>query len=569
MIVGIDLGTSNSAIAIWRDGEARLIPNSLGDVLTPSAVSLDDEGRLLVGRAARDRQVSDPASTATSFKRYMGTSRSTKLGKRIFLPEELSALVLGSLKADAEAYLGESVTEAVITVPAYFNDKQRKATRRAGELAGFKVERLLNEPTAAALAYGLHKLGSDTRFLVFDLGGGTFDVSILEIFDGVIEVRATAGDNRLGGNDFNEALVDELFAKFRSEWRLLSKEADPALYQQMLDQCERVRRQLGLQQSATARVVWRGQNYEHTFKQADLEQHAAKLIVRLREPVLQALRDSGIRSEAINEVILAGGATRMPLVRQIVTRMFGRFPAVQFNPDEVVALGAAIQAGLKMRDADLKEVVLTDVCPFSLGVDVGERLPDGSIRMGIFAPIIERNTVIPASRSHVFSTLTPIQTIVHFNIYQGEARLVQDNIRLGEINVPVPRGSKGDVQVECRFTYDINGLLEVDVCVPSTGETRQLVIMDNDTSMNPATLASRRAELAALKVHPRDQAENAAALARANRCYEQFLGDKRDLISRMLSEFETALEKQYPREIEQARAALHQQLDLIEGERFL
>ena len=555
MIVGIDLGTSNSAIAIWRDGKAELVPNSLGEVLTPSAVSLDAEGRVLVGRAARDRQVSDPASAATSFKRYMGTSRQTKLGKRTFLPEELSALVLGSLKSDAEAYLGERVTEAVITVPAYFNDKQRKATRRAGELAGFKVERLLNEPTAAALAYGLHKLGSDTRFLVFDLGGGTFDVSILEIFDGVIEVRATAGDNRLGGNDFNEALVDEFFAKFRSEWRVLSKETHPALYQQMLDQCERVRRQLSSQPSATASVVWKDKIYEQTFDQGDLEKHSAKLITRLREPVLQALRDSGTRSEAINEVILAGGATRMPLVRQTVTRMFGRFPSVQLNPDEVVALGAAIQAGLKMRDVDLKEVVLTDVCPFSLGVDVGERMPDGSVRAGIFAPIIERNTVIPASRSHLFSPLTPTQAVVQFSIYQGEARLVQDNICLGQIEVPVPRRGKSDVQVECRFTYDINGLLEVDVRVPSTGETRQLVIMDKDASMDPDTLAGRRAEL--------------AALARANRCFEQFLGDKRELISRMLSEFEAALENQDPREIEQARVTLHQRLDQIEGERFL
>ncbi len=569
MIVGIDLGTSNSAVAIWRDGRAQLIPNSLGEVLTPSAVSIDEHGKVLVGRAASDRMITDPLSTAIAFKRYMGTQRSTTLSGQVFLPEELSALVLRSLKEDAEAFLGESVTEAVITVPAYFNDKQRKATRKAGELAGLRVERLLNEPTAAALAYGMHRLEKDARFLVFDLGGGTFDVSLLEIYDGVIEVRATTGDNHLGGEDFNEALVDALYQRFATEWGVSHKTQEAVLYQLARAQCERARRQLSAHPSARINVVWQGRQYEYEIDHAQLEKLTEKLLARLREPVLQALRDSGVRSDSIDTIVLAGGATRMPLVRQTVTRMFGRFPATQLNPDEIVALGAAVQAGLKMRDVALKEVVLTDVCPYTLGVDTAERRPDGSIRDGVYSPIIERNTVIPASRSKTFVTMADRQTAVRFNIYQGEARQVRDNVHLGTIEVPVPPRPAHEVSVECRFTYDINGLLEVDLHVPSTGDMRQLIIIGDDSESDPEALAKRRAALAALKVHPRELAENLAVLARASRCYEQFLGPQRELIGHWLAEFESVLERQNPRDIEAARKNLHERLDQIEGERFL
>jgi molecular chaperone HscC len=569
MIVGIDLGTSNSAVAIWRDGQPLLIPNSLGEVLTPSAVSIGKDGSVLVGRAARDKRVTDPRSTATSFKRYMGSSHGIFLRDRVFSAEELSALVLRSLKADAEAFLGEPVTEAVITVPAYFNDRQRKATRRAGELAGLRVERLLNEPTAAALAYGMHKLAANSRFLVFDLGGGTFDISILEIFEGIIEVRSTTGDTRLGGDDFNEALLVAVFERFAKEWRVSHRDAEPTLRELVWSQCERARRQLSSQPSATLSIAWKSKSYEFEIDHAGFEKLTERLIARLREPVLQALRDSNTRSDAIDEIVLAGGATRMPLVHQTVTRMFGRFPAVHLNPDEVVALGAAVQAGLKMRDAALSEVVLTDVCPYTLGVDVVEARPDGSFAAGVYSPIIERNTVIPASRSKEFSTVQDNQTVVQFNIYQGEARQVSQNISLGVIEIPVPPRPAHEVQVECRFTYDINGLLEVDVHVPLTGDKRQVVIGGEHLAADPAALAAWRAELARLKVHPREDAENIAALARAHRCYEQFLGDRREAVGRIVSAFESVLEGQNPREIEHARRELHERLDKLDGERFL
>lgn len=569
MIVGIDLGTTNSAIGIWRDNSVQLIPNSLGHVLTPSAVGLDDDGRILVGMAARDRQVTHPHLTATAFKRYMGSTRLKQFGKQEFRPEELSAFVLRSLKADAEAFLGETVREAVITVPAYFNDKQRKATRRAGELAGLKVERLLNEPTAAALAYGIHRLDSQSQFLVFDLGGGTFDVSILEIFEGVLEVRASTGDNQLGGEDFNEILIDHFFARNKNALRADGKRTFPALYEKMRDQAERARRLLTNEPAATMKVNWKDTEHELQISAEEFENLAEPLLKRLREPVLRALRDSGIPAGSLREVALVGGATRMPIVRKAVTRMFGRFPGQGPNPDEAIAVGAAIQAGLKARDAALREVVLTDVCPYSLGVEIAEGLPDGGLREGVFAPVIERNTVVPTSRMRTFYTVIDRQPVVVCAIYQGESRNVQDNIRLGEIRVPVPPKPRGEVSVECRFSYDINGLLEIDLRIPLTGETRQLTIYDQDGTLSPEELVARREALARLKVHPRDEDANRAALTRAARCYEQFLGDKREHIGRLIAQFEAVLERQDPRSAELAREQLLKVLDVMDGERFL
>jgi molecular chaperone HscC len=566
MIVGIDLGTTNSAVAIWRDGRAELIPNSLGSRLTPSAVSVDEDGQLLVGLAARERQVTHPDRTATAFKRLMGTERTLTLAPgRAFRAEELSALVLRSLKADAEAALGAEVSEAVITVPAYFNDRQRKATRRAGELAGLKVERLLNEPTAAALAFGLSELAGDAQFLVFDLGGGTFDVSIVEIFEGVIEVRASAGDNQLGGEDFNQLLIDDFFQAFKSEFDKRQRE-QPALRERVREQAERARRTLSAAPSATMQVTWQERTLDHVIDAEHFEKLSAPLLARLREPVMRALRDGNIQTERLKEIVLVGGATRMPIVRRAVARMFGRFPGVGPDPDEAIAIGAAVQAGLKSRDSALREVVLTDVCPYTLGVETSERRPDGTVREGLFAPVIERNTIVPASRSRMFSTVHPGQQIVRFAIYQGEAPWVKDNILLGSIDLPVPPSSTERVPVDVRFTYDVNGLLEVDVTVPQTQETRQLVIMSQDASFSPEETEQRRIQLAALKVHPREAAPNRAVLARAARCFEQLLGEGRAMVSHQIADFEAVIDGQDPIQIEKAREQLIHWLDELEGE---
>ncbi|MCU0891539.1 MAG: molecular chaperone HscC [Sandarakinorhabdus sp.] len=566
MIIGIDLGTTNSAAAYWADGEPRLIPNRLGEVLTPSAVGLDDDGTLLVGRPARERMASHAALTATAFKRYMGTQHRIALGKKDYGAEELSALVLKSLKEDAEAHLGEPVTEAVITVPAYFNDKQRKATRRAGELAGFKVERLINEPTAAALAYGIHQLASETRFLVFDLGGGTFDVSVLEIFEGVIEVRASTGDNRLGGEDFNAVLAGMLVdahkplaAKAREDRQLAAKLNEAA---------ERARRALTSANEAVMELQWQGEMLRHPITTDAFEAAAAPLLDRLKTPVLRALRDADIRPESLAEIILIGGSTRMPVVRRTVARMFGRFPNASINPDEAVALGAAVQAGLKARDAALKEVVVTDVCPYSLGIGISESLPGGAIEEGIFSPIIERNTTVPVSRVNWYETMAANQREIRVAIYQGEARRVADNVRIGELKVPMPRGPAGQ-PIEVRFSYDINGLLEVDVTVPGSGATHNLVIADPEDDVSPKELERRRTALAALKQHPRDAEPNRAVMARAERLWENALGFERDEIGRLIQMFQAALATQDPRTADKAREELNAQLDRLDGPAWL
>lgn len=567
MIIGIDLGTTNSAAAIWRDGQAVLVPNAIGDLLTPSAVSVDDKGAVLVGMAARERQSTHPRDTVTAFKRYIGTQQTVTLGKRKFDAEELSALVLRQLKADVEAFSGETVTGAVITVPAYFNDRQRKATRRAGELAGLKVERLVNEPTAAALAFGIQTREQEP-FLVFDLGGGTFDVSIVEVFEGVVEVRASSGDNRLGGEDFNEILLQLARPLIDPTGKLAS--VDPVVLRELLRvAAERTRRKLSESDEAEFTIVWKDETFTTNVTSAAFEEAAAPLLQRLRDPVLRSLRDSNIRVETLSEVVLVGGSTRMPVVRRAITRMFGRFPNATVHPDHAVALGAAVQAALLARSEALEEVRLTDVCPFTLGVDCAEPDGRGGWRAGIFSPIIDRNTAIPTSRMNYYQTIQDNQKELHFTVYQGEAREVSGNVKLGEVRVSIPPRPAGQIGVECRFSYDTSGLLEVDVTVPGMAISRNLVIMDEADPLTDDQLQKRREALAALKLHPREESENMAVLARAARCYEGFIGDRRDMVGQWIGMFESALASQDPRAIKEARTRLSEALDEIEGERFL
>jgi molecular chaperone HscC len=568
MIVGIDLGTTNSALAIWDGGGAKMLPNALGDLLTPSAVSVDDDGIVFVGIAARDRLATHPKQTATAFKRLMGTQQRVTLGRTEFTAEDLSAVVLRSLKADAEAATGEEVTGAVITVPAYYNDRQRKATRRAGELAGLSVQRLINEPTAAALAFGIKDRGEKEPFLVFDLGGGTFDVSIVEMFDGIIEVRATAGDNRLGGEDFNACLIAMARSRLDPDGKLNA--ADARTTAALLGQAaERARRALTDRESAPFSVAFDGQEFTTEVTASEFEAQAAPLIDRLRDPVLRSLRDSKIRVDALSEVVLVGGATRMPIVRKAITRMFGRFPNMAVHPDHAVALGAAVQAGLLSRDAALDEIRLTDVCPFTLGVAHAEIDPRGNFRHGLFSPIIDRNTALPVSRVNLYNTISDQQKLIEFEIYQGEAREVVNNVKLGSLKVSVPPRRAGEVYVECRFSYDASGLLEVDVTVPATGAKHEMTIFDDADAMSPAEIEARRQALARLKVHPREDAANVALLARATRCYEGFTGEQRWMVGQWVIQFETALATQEARVIGQARDALSAELDTLEGDRYL
>ncbi|MFB0872048.1 MULTISPECIES: Hsp70 family protein [unclassified Sphingobium] len=563
MILGIDLGTTNSAAAIWREGAPQLVPNALGEWLTPSVVSVDEDGTIHVGAAARDRQTTDPDRTVASFKRYMGTQSRAQMGRHSYSPEELSAFVLRTIKADAEAFCGEPITDAVITVPAYFNDRQRKATRQAGELAGLVVRRLINEPTAAALAFGVHSRAEHEPFLVFDLGGGTFDVSIVEMFDGIVEVRASAGDNHLGGDDFNDCLVAMARPLVDPEGRL-AQDAPHLVEARLRAAAEQTKRALSVADEAPFMLTVGGEQRRAMITARAFEEQAQALVTRLRDPVLRSLRDSDIDVKTLSEVVLVGGATRMPIVRRAITRMFGRFPNSSVHPDHAVALGAAVQAGLLARDAALDEIRLTDVCPFTLGVNHSERDARGNLHHGLFSPIIERNTPIPVSRVESYRTLGDNQRHIEFGIYQGESRDVASNVLLGSISIPVPPRPAGEVVVDCRFSYDSSGLLEVDVVVPETGQTRNLVIVDEGDKKADRDFEARRAKLAALKFHPREAMENVAALSRARKAYEAFIGERREAIGQWITRFESVLTTQDHRLIVEERRLLLHNLDLIE-----
>lgn len=561
VIIGIDLGTTNSLVTIWQDGKARLIPNSLGQVLTPSCVSVDEDGSILVGLAARERLQTHPLQSAAVFKRFMGSNKTMTLGKREFRSEELSALVLKSLKADAEAALGEVVTEAVITVPAYFSEAQRRATRVAGRIAGLKVDRLLNEPTAAALAYGMHELGNESRFLVFDLGGGTFDVSILELFEGVMEVRATAGDNLLGGEDFLTAMVEHFFEQAQVPSSL---KQDPLFMQRLHAQAEQVKRQLSSQSEATLCIHHGDQAYTVLFTESLFEKISAPLLKRLRAPIERAMRDANLRSHELDQIVLAGGATRMPMIRRLVTTMFGRFPSANINPDEVVALGAAVQAGLKAKDASLEEVVMTDVCPYSLGVEVSKRLSEHQIAQGHFDPIIERNTPVPVSRIKRYVPMQQGQTMIELQVFQGEARMVKDNVSLGSMRVALPQGPIDECGVDVRFTYDVNGLLQIEATPSKTGKTVTMVIEGNPGMLSEKEIASCLTALADLKIHPRDRMENRTAMARAERLYALLRGDVRAWLAEQIMQFERLMATQDLRLVQQGRRKFDAMLDQIE-----
>lgn len=566
VIVGIDLGTTNSLIAVWRDGAASIVPNALGRALTPSCVGFLDDGSLVVGEAARERLQTHPQLTASLFKRYMGTDRKVTLGQQTFRPEELSSFVLRALKADVEALLGEPVTEAVVTVPAYFSDAQRKATRVAGELAGLKVERLLNEPTAAALAYGL-QTKEESKFLVFDLGGGTFDVSILELFEGVMEVRASAGDNFLGGEDFSTLLMQAFLQKMPLGERVGTEVSNlpTVLGERLRAAAERAKRTLTDAVSATLRVEHEGETYSWEISADAFVTLAEPLLERLRAPVERALRDARIRPAELDSIVLAGGATRMPMVRRLVSRMFGRFPVVDLNPDEVVALGAAVQAGLKMRDAALEEVVMTDVSPYSMGVEVVQRVSAERLIGGHFMPIIERNSVVPVSRVERLNTVADNQAEIHLRIFQGESPRVEDNVFLGELHIPVPPRPAGHAQLDVRFTYDVNGILEAEGTVVETGDQHVLVIEENPGVMTPEEVHERLGALAAIKIHPRDQTENRAVMARAERVYEQLLGPQRGAIGQAIAVFQGALDAQEPDRIREVRSSVKRLLDQVES----
>lgn len=541
MIIGIDLGTTNSLAAYFTEDGPKIIPNRLGENITPSVVSIDEEGQIYVGKTAKERMYLYPDTCAGVFKRNMGTEKEYILQGKKFRAEELSSFVLRALKEDAESFLGEEVTEAVISVPAYFNDARRRATKKAGELAGLKVERIISEPTAAAIAYGLYQNSENSKFLVFDLGGGTFDVSILELYDKILEVSAVAGDNYLGGEDFTNVIEDMFFKKYNEIDRFTLTQKEAGYIHKQADLCKM---SFGNEKSSVMTVNLNDKTYEMTVSISEYEEKLEELFERIRSQIKRSLSDSNLKLSSIAKVILIGGATKLSIIRRFVAKIFRTIPDTSINPDEAVALGAAIQAAMKERHEGIKEVILTDVCPFTLGTEVVVERENGRFENGHFCPIIERNTVIPASRTERLYTAHDNQTCIRVNVLQGESRFAVNNVSLGEMLINVPKGKAGAEGVDVTYTYDVNSILEVIVKVVSTGKEYRQVIKNQESDMTDEQIEERLKELSYLKIHPREKEENKLLLLRGERMYEEKLGSDRLIIEEALRKFEAALDSQ-------------------------
>ena len=554
-VIGIDLGTTNSLASICRDGKAILIPNSLGQTLTPSVVSVDDDGKICVGAVAKERLISHPENSAASFKRYMGTDKVYTLAGQNFTPQELSSFVLRQLREDAESFLGEEVEEAVISVPAYFNDNQRYATKEAGRLAGLKVDRLINEPSAAALAASRISGDEEGSYLVFDFGGGTLDVSIVDYFENIIEIIAVSGDNRLGGNDFDEIIARSFCAHYQMEYDELDSQMQAALLR-LSENCKRE-----LSEKEDTELVWEAEDKKLPFNNLMLAGLCQEIFDRISQAIEKVMRDSARTIDDMDEIVLVGGSSRMPVVALYLQSLLKKKPCIIGSPDEVVAMGAGIFAGIKERKEDVRDLVLTDICPFTLGVNVTNHADEDN---PIMSPVIERNSILPCSKTGFYTNAYDNQQHIKIGIYQGEAYYCRENLELGAIEMDILPARRGETRLQVKFSYDINGILEVEVIDHMLKQVEKKVLTCTSLRLSEEELNCRLEELRAYKLMPAGGIRAKLALARGERLFTQLTGIRRMQAADAMAKLQNAIASQNDQQIANCLRTVEEIFDRLE-----
>lgn len=553
-VIGIDLGTTNSLASIWRDGRIELIPNAFGEYLTPSVVSFGEDGEIYVGKVAKERLITAPLVSFAEFKRNMGTRYQYFGNGKHYTAEDLSSFVLRRLREDAEAYLGEKVTEAVISVPAYFNDDKRCATKNAGKLAGLTVDRLINEPSAVALKHHMGVEDAET-FIIFDFGGGTLDVSLVDAFDNMVEIQAVSGDNYLGGKDFNEIIAEDFYKENRLEKDTLTKEEQGIV----LKEAEALKWQLTEQDEAERKVYLQNQEYTMCMTNQHLIHISTDLFMRMSVPIRQVINDSGMMPEEIDKLILVGGSSKMPVVKQYLRTLLDIPVVLDESPDESIAAGVGVAAAIKERTGDVKDMILADICPFSLGTEIYD---------GSFSPIIERNDTLPCSRTREYVTVEDYQTNMTFPIYQGDNMIASDNLLLGTLELhDLPEAPAGRVGARVTFLYDINGIL--DIRIVSGEQALHKAIINKKMGLSEQELEARLLELRQMTLSSMEDENVRYLMEKSQRLYRECAPAVREYIAQQIARFRQIISyERNPRARREACVQLTVFLEAVERNKF-